>query len=333
MTSQALLPFAVCNKARWIAAALALSGAGYASAQAFPSRPVEFIVHTAAGGGSDLFARVVAEIINREKLLPQPVLVVNKGGGGGSVALSHIASRHGDPYTVLTVAVGIVLTAHLRAGLDIGPDKIQPLALLGFDLSALAVREDSPYKSVRQFVDAAKANPKSIIIAVGSVGGTGHYFAYQLEKATGARFTIVSMKSGSDAALAVLGGHVQATTENLSEMMHQVEAKKMRILAVPAETRVRGIPDVPTLRELGLEIRMGSGRGFAAPAGIPKEAAAALEATFELVYKSAAWKEYSARNMFEDVYMNGAEFSRYLAARQPERVQYMHEIGLVQKKP
>lgn len=301
--------------------------------QPYPSRPLELIVHTGAGGGSDLFARVVAEIINREKLLPQPLVVVNKGGGGGAVALTHIASRHGDPYTVFTVAVGIVLTAYLRTGLDIGPDKIQPLALLGFDLSALAVREDSPYKTLSQLVDAAKANPKSITVGVGSVGGTGHYLAYQIEKATGARFNMVSMKSGRDAVLAVLGGHVQATTENLSEMMQQVEARQMRILGLPAERRLRGIPDVPTLKEQGLEIRVGSGRGFAAPAGVPREAAAALEATFKMVYKSAAWKEHSARNMFEDIYMNGAEFSRYLAGRQPELAQYMHEIGLVQRKP
>jgi putative tricarboxylic transport membrane protein len=308
------------------------AGASGAWAQAFPAKPVELIVHTGAGGGSDLFARVVAEIINREKLLPQPLVVVNKGGGGGALALTHIASRRGDPYTVLTVAVGIVLTAYLRTGLDIGPDKIQPLALLGFDLSALAVREDSPYRNVRDLVEAAKANPRSITFGVGSVGGTGHYFAYQIEKATGARFNIVSMKSGNAAVLAVLGGHVQATTENLSEMMQQVEAKQMRILGLPAERRVRAIPDVPTLKEQGLEIRLGSGRGFAAPAGVPKEAAAALEATFELVYKSAAWREHSTRNMFEDVYMNGAEFSRFLAGRQPELARYLHEIGLVQKK-
>ncbi len=301
--------------------------------QPYPSRPLELIVHTGAGGGSDLFARVVAEIVNKEKLLPQPWVVVNKGGGGGAVALTHISSRRGDPYTVLTVAVGIVLTAYLRTGLDIGPDKIQPLALLGFDPSALAVREDSPYKSVKDLVDAAKANPKSVTFAVASFGGAGHYFVYQIEKATGARFNVVSMKSGRDAMLAVLGGHVHATTENLSEMMQQVEAKKIRILGVTAERRVQGAADMPTLKEQGLDIRMASGRGFAAPAGVPRHAAAALEATFELVYKSAAWKEYSARNLFEDVYMNGAEFSSFLAGRQSELARYMHEIGLVQKKP
>lgn len=321
---------------RWLAAALALAGADGAWAQApashFPSRPIELIVHTGAGGGSDLFARVVAEIINKDRLLPQPVVVVNKGGGGGAVALTHIAGRRGDPYTVLTVAVGIVLTAYLRTGLDIGPDKIQPLALLGFDSSALAVREDSPYRTVKDLVEAARASPRSVTFAVGSIGGTGHYFAYQVERVAGVRFNIVSMKSGRDAVLAVLGGHVQATTENLSEMLPQVEARQLRILGVPAERRVRGVADVPTLKEQGFDIRLGSGRGFAAPAGVPREAAVALEATFEQVYRSTAWKEHSARNLFDDVYMSGAEFSRFIAARQPELARYLHEVGLVQKK-
>jgi putative tricarboxylic transport membrane protein len=316
-----------------LAALPALVPAREAYAQAFPSRPVELIVHTGPGGGSDLFARVVAEIVNRDKLLAQPMVVVNKGGGGGAIALTHIGGRRGDPYTVLTVAVGIVLTAHLRTGLDIGPDKIQPLALLGFDSSALAVREDSPYRGVRDLVEAAKAHPKSVIFAVASFGGAGHYFVYQLEKATGARFNVVSMKSGRDAMLAVLGGHAHATSENLSEIMQQVEAKSIRVLGVSSERRIPGAADMPTLKEQGLDIRMASGRGFAAPAGVPREAAAALEAAFEQVYRSAAWKEYAARNLFEDVYMNGAEFSRYLAGRQPELARYFTEIGLVAKKP
>ena len=311
----------------------ALAPAQFALSQPYPTRPLELIVHTGPGGGSDLFARVVAEIVNKEKLLPQPWVVVNKGGGGGVVALTHIGSRRGDPYTVLTVAVGIVLTAHLRTGLDIGPDKILPLALLGFDPSALAVREDSPFRSARDLVEAAKANPKSITFAIASFGGAGHYFIYQIEKATGARFNVVSMKSGRDAMLAVMGGHVHATTENLSEMIQQVEAGKIRILGVTAERRLPGAADMPTLKEQGLDIRMASGRGFAAPAGIPREAAAALEATFELVYRSAGWKEYSGHNQFEDVYMNGAEFSRFLAGRQPELTRYFHDIGLVHKKP
>lgn len=303
-----------------------------APGQPFPAKPIEFVVHTAAGGGSDLFTRVVTDIITREKLLPQPVIVLNKGGGGGVIAYSYVSAKRGDPYTVLAVATTVFLGAPLRSGLDIGLDKFQPLALLGFDLNSLAVREDAPYKTFKELVEAAKANPNTINVGIGSVGGTAHYLTYLIEKATGAKFKTVSFKSGGDAVLAVLGGHVQATTENLSEMMAQVEAKKMRVLGVPSEKRLPTAPDLPTFKEQGMDIRAGVGRGFAAPVGVPEEAAAALEATFGRVYKSAAWREYATRNMYEDVYMNGAEFARYLSSRQAELHQYFNDIGLVKKK-
>lgn len=320
----------------WFIAAVLVTigagGAGEAESQSYPSRPIELIVHTGPGGGSDLFTRVVADIITREKLLAQPVVVLNRGGGGGAVAYSYVSSKRGDPYTVLAIATTVFLTVALRSGLDIGPEKFQPLGLLGFDLNCLAVREDSPYRTFRDLVEAAKASPKTINVAVGSVGATGHYLVYLIEKATGARFNVVSMKSGGEAVLAVLGGHVHATTENLSEMMQQVEAKKMRVLGVPSENRLQSAADLPTFKEQGLDVRAGVGRGFAMSAGVPGDAAAALEAAFERVYRSAAWREYATRNLFEDVYLNGTEFAHYLANRRTELQQYIQDIGLAKPR-
>ena len=306
---------------------LALACAADAWAQAFPVKPVELVVHTAAGGGGDLFARTVAEIITRDKLLPQPLVVTNKGGGGGTIAFNYVAGKRGDPYILLAVPSTVLLTAPLRSGLDIGLDKFTPLGSLALDPNALAVRADSPYATLGDMIEAAKREPESIVIAFGSIGGTGHYFAYQLEKTTGARFRTVSMK-GAQAVLSVLGGHVHATTENLSEVMGHVEAKKMRILGVPTAQRIAAAPDIPTLREQGYDIRTGVRRGFAAPAGIPKEAAAVLEAMLEKAHQSAAWKEHAARNLLDSTYLNGAGFARFLAERQPDMVQFMKDAGL-----
>ena len=317
-------------RGRWLAGALALACAGYASAQAYPTRPVELVVHTAAGGGGDIFARTVAEIIAKEKLLPQPLVVNNKGGGGGAIAFNYVAGRRGDPYVLLAVPSTVLLTAPLRSGLDIGLDKFTPLASLGLDLNAVTVRADAPYATMADFVAAAKREPNTIVIAFGSIGGTAHYLAYQIEKVTGARFRTVSMK-GAQAVLSVLGGHVHATTENLSEVMGHVEAKKMRVIGVPSGQRLAAAPGIPTLREQGFDIRSGVRRGFAAPAGIPKESAAVLEAMLERVHQSAEWKEYAARNLLENTYLDGAAFSRYLAERQPDMVQFMKDVGLVGK--
>ncbi len=307
-------------------AMLSAAAAG-ACAQAFPAKPVELVVHTSAGGGGDLFARTVAEIISKERLLPQPLVVSNKGGGGGTIAFNYVAGKRGDPTILLAVPSTVLLTAPLRSGLDIGLDKFTPLASLGLDLNALSVAADAPWKTMAEFVAAAKREPGLLVIAFGSIGGTAHYLAYQIEKTTGARFKIVSMK-GAQAVLSVLGGHVHATTENLSEVMAHVEAKKMRVIGVPAAQRLAAAPGIPTLREQGFDIRSGVRRGFAAPAGIPKEAAATYEAMLAKVHQSAEWKEHAARNLLDNTYLDSAAWGRYLAERQPDMVQFMKDAGL-----
>jgi putative tricarboxylic transport membrane protein len=304
---------------------------GYA--QTYPSKPIELVVHTSPGGGSDLVARTFAEVVAREKLLPQILIVQNRSGGSGAIAQSYVVGKRADPYVVLSAAVSVVLSVPVRTGMDVGIDKLTPLGMIGIDLNALTVREDSPYRTVQDLVNAAKAKPKSINIAIGSTGATAHYFLYHIEKLTGARFNVVSFKSGPDAAVAVLGGHVHATTENLADVLPHAESKKMLILGIPAQRRLTGLPNVPTMKEQGLDLHIGAGRGFAAPAGIPRDAAIVLEQTVAKVHKSAGWREFMAKFMYEDVYMNAEEFGRYLATRQVDMQRFLSDMGLVQKKP
>ena len=157
-------------------------------------------------------------------------------------------------------------------------------------------------------------------------------FVYTLEKLSGARFNVVVMKSGAEAVTAVLGGHVHWNTGQLCDAMPHVEAGKMRILAVASQQRLASLAAIPTMKEQGLDMHVAAGRSFAAPAAIPKDAAAFLESLFERVYKSTGWQDYMARNLMEPVYMNGAEYGRYLAARQPEFTQFITEMGLAGRK-
>ena len=301
------------------------------AAQPYPSRPIEMVSPTGAGGGSDLVARMVADIVAKEKLLPQPLVVQNRPGGGGAIGQQYAAGKRGDPYVILLAGTGLI-TVPLRTGLDVGLDKFQPLGMIGVDLNSLAVREDSPYRTVKDFVAAARANPKSINIAITFPGGSAHSMVYRLEQASGAKFNTVSFKSGTDAVTAVLGGHVHATAENLGEVMPHVETKKLRLLAVPAMKRPAGLPDVPTLKESGYDIHAGGYRAFVAPAGIPREALVLWDATLAKVHKSATWREYMARNMYEDLYMNADQFTRWLVSQQAETTRFLTEMGLVLKK-
>ena len=311
-----------------IPGALLALAATTAPAQPYPSKTIEFVVHTAPGGGTDLFARVVTDIMQKEKVVPQPLIVSNKTGGGGAVAFNYIKSRRGEPHVVLTVATGSLLTNVARKDLGLGLDIYTPIAFFAVDPQAIMVNADSKFANVKELIEAARKQPDTIVCAVTSAGGSGRVALYMIEKATGAKFKFVSFKGGGDAVLAVLGGHVHFTTENISEAFGPIEAKQMRILGLTTEKRLPQFPDVATLTEQGVNVQVGTGRGFAMPAGVPKETAAYMESALEKVHKSKAWQDFSYKNVFENRWMNGAQFAAYLVQRQAEMQDFLQSVGL-----
>jgi len=300
-------------------------------AESYPSKPIELIVHTSAGSGGDIVSRAVAEILRKERLLPQPVLVVNRVGGSGVVAFNYFQTRRGDPYYMLSVT-GTMLALAYRPDTNIGLDRYTPLALFAIDPQTIMVPFDSPYKSVKDLLEAARREPGSLVVANSSPQGTGRMLVYLLEKHTpGAKFRIVNFKGGGDAVTSVAGGHTHFTTENLAEGLGFVEGKKLRVLAIAASERLPQAPDVPTLQESGYPITAGTMRGFAFTAGVPKEAVAIMEGALERVHKSAAWKELARRNIYQDVFLGSEDFRAFLVKRFEEYRGFYEEIGLGRK--
>jgi putative tricarboxylic transport membrane protein len=148
----------------------------------------------------------------------------------------------------------------------------------------------------------------------------------------GAKFRFVTFKGGGDAVTATAGGHTTFTTENLSEGLGFVEAKTLRVLAIAADRRLPQAPDVPTLQELGYPITAGTIRGFTFTAGVPKEAVTTMEAALEKVHRSPTWKELVKRNIFQDVFLGSAEFTKFLAQRMEEYRGFYDAINLGKKK-
>ena len=311
--------------------AAAFACAAAAPAQTYPSKAVEFIVHVNPGGGTDVFARLVTEIMTRDKLVTQPLVVQSRTGGAGVVAFTYTKGKRGDPHTVLTIATGSFLTAASRPDLDLGLEHFTPLAFFARDPQGIIVNADSKYRTFKDLIDDAKGQPGEIVCAVTSATGTGRQTLWRLEKETGSRFKFVTFKAGSEAILSVLGGHVPFTTENVSEAWAHIEAKKMRVLAVTTGQRMPALPDVPTLTELGYKVQIGTGRGFVMPAGVPKDAAAAMEALLEKVHKSARWQEYAVNNLYENLWMGSAEFSRYLIEQRAAQKEFVDSLGLGKK--
>jgi len=304
-----------------------------AAAQAYPTRPVEVIVHTSAGSGGDVVSRAVAEIVRREKLLPQALVVNNRVGGAGSLAFNFFKSKRGDPYFVLSVT-GTLLALAYRPDTNIGLENYTPLALMAIDPQTIMVKADSPYRNFKELMEAARNSPESVVAATTSIQGTGRMVVYLMEKAVpGAKFRFVTFKGGSDAVTSVAGGHTTFTTENLSEGLSFVEGKLLRVLAIAADKRLPEAPDVPTLQELGYPITAGTIRGFTFTAGVPKEAVVTMETALAEVHRSAAWKEIVRRNIFQDVFLGSADFTRFLRERMEEYRGFYDAIGLSKQKP
>jgi putative tricarboxylic transport membrane protein len=299
-------------------AVLIAAAATTACAQAYPTRPIETTVHTSAGSGGDIVSRAVAEIIRRDKLLPQPLQVVNRVGGSGALAYNFFKGKRGDPYHMLSVT-GTIFAMAYRPDINIGLENYTPVALMAVDPQTIMVPANSPYKSVKELMEAARKSPETLVAATTSIQGTGRLLIYLLEQAVpGAKFRFVTFKGGSDAITSTAGGHTAFTTENLSEGLGFVEARTLRVLAISSEKRLPQAPDIPTLQELGYPIVAGTIRGFTFAAGVPKEAVSTMEAALEQVHKSAGWKELAKRNLYEDTFLGSAEFTKYLATRYKE---------------
>jgi putative tricarboxylic transport membrane protein len=314
-----------------LAFALALAAAT-ASAQTWPSRPVEFVVHTAPGGGTDLFARVVSEIITKNKLLSQPININNRSGGSGAIAYTYIKTKQGEPHTVMTVATLAMLTQVLRPELEIRMEHFTPIAFVASDPQAVMVPADSPYKTFKELLEGGKNAPGGLAASVTSAGGSGHMLAWMIERQSGGKVKIVFNKGGGDALIQVMGGHTHFSTENVSEGYSAVQGKKLRVLAVSSLQRLPIVPDAPTLKEVGMDVHMGTGRGFAMPGNVPKEAVARMESVLERVYKSPEWKEHAEKNMFENIWMGSGEYAKHLAVRLVQQREFLTAVGIIQKQ-
>lgn len=315
-----------------VAGTLAAFTGALVNAQTYPSKPIELVVHTSAGSGGDVISRQMAEIVRRDKLLPQPFVVVNKTGGSGVIGLSYFKTKRGDPHYMLSVTSTILALAY-RPDVAITLDNYTPVALYAIDPQTIMVAAESPYKTFKDLVEALRRDPGAFTAATTSATGTGRLVLHLMEKAVpGLKIKFVTFKGGGDAVTSVAGGHTQFTTENLSEGLGLVEAKKLRVLAVTTDKRLPQVPDIPTLVEQGFPITAGTIRGFTFTAGVPKQAVDTMEAALRKAHESPDWKEFAKRNMYQDIFLGSAEFSKFLETKMVEYKEFYDAIGLAGKK-
>jgi putative tricarboxylic transport membrane protein len=293
------------------ACAAALAAPGLAHAQWKPTKTVDIIVHTGPGGGSDVLARSIATMIEKEKLVPVRMNVINKPGGNGAVAAAAIAEKKDDPHTIGLVTSVWIANALTTSEAKITVHDLKPIAQLMLEPAVFAVRADSPYKTLKDFVDAAKAKPGALKQSGGSVTSRDNIVRQQLQNATGAKWVFVSFPGGGERLAALLGGHVDIMVIEPQEAGEQVRAGKLRVLAQLAEKRLPGYADAPTLKEAGFDVKPTPQiRGVVAPPAMPDEAAKYWEGVFEKLHQSATWKKYIVDNQLEEHFAKGEEFRK-----------------------
>jgi putative tricarboxylic transport membrane protein len=292
---------------------LALPGLARAQAQAWrPTRDVEFVIPFAVGGGADLMARVIQKIITDERLVPVPVNPVNRPGGGGAVGIAYVAaSRRNEPHTIVAIN-GTTQITPIMVPTARTLTEVRPIANVMLDDFLLFVRADSPHQTAAAFAAAAKAAPARSISF--STGGTTDQMAITVfGRAVGAEFNMVNFNSGGEALTALLGGHVQAAIGNPLEFMGHLQSRAIRALGVFRDTRFADLPDVPTMKEQGINAEnFQMWRGVAVPRGVNDAAAAYWTDVMRRVVATEAWKRYLRENVASEAPIFGADFTAFL---------------------
>jgi putative tricarboxylic transport membrane protein len=276
-------------------------------AQSFLNKPIEFVCHAAAGGGSDLQARFLQSVIEKEKLCPQTIAVVNRAGGGGAIAFAYVAGKKGDPHFWLTATTSFLTTPLLGKSKYTYKD-FTPITNLAYDDFLVTVRADAPWKTMKDLVDDAKKRPGQIRTGGTYAPGTDAIIDHLIGREAGIKFNYIPYKSGGEAMIALLGGNLDMFYPNPGEALAQMEAKKVRILGVASNKRLEGAPNIPTLKEMGYNVSMQQIRSIAAPKDIPQEAVRYYEELFRKVANSSIWKEkYIKENLLTWDYTTSAE--------------------------
>lgn len=294
-----------------VVAAAALASA-HASAQWKPSKPIEVIVHTGPGGGADVLARFIANAVEKEKLAPVRMQVTNKTGGGGITAMHYVVEKKGDPHAI-AIFTGNWLTNPLtRSEAKVTVKDMTPIVRLVLEPALIAVKADAPYKTLKDFVDAAVKQPGQLKQSGGSITSRDNVVRQLIMKDTGANWAFISFPGGGERIAALLGGHVQMMVVEPQEAGEHIRGGNMRVIAQVTDKRLAGFPNVPTLKEAGYDVPIvPQVRGVVAPPGMPPEAVAYYEDLFMRLAKTPTWRKYLEDNQFEDGYMRSAELSKF----------------------
>jgi len=293
-----------------------------------PTKPIQLIAAAAPGGGSDVMARTMAQILGSEKLSPQPLIVQNIPGGGSAIGTTQVARMKGDTHALLVFnpasVAGLLVAGKGAATIH----DLTMIAQLALDEQFIVVRSDSRFKTIQEIVAESKKKENSLSIA--GADQADRTCSRLFEKAAGIKMRFAQFNSGGEAITALLGGHVDMIWANPPEFISQYDAKMVRPIIVAQENRIQQFKDVPTFRENGLDVIFKFYRGVVAPPGLPPEVVAYYESMLKSLSDTKAWKEnYLAKNMLSPGWQTSQEFTKTVHDSEAMFEDALKSLGLI----
>jgi tripartite-type tricarboxylate transporter receptor subunit TctC len=314
---------------RPLAALLLALVTNFAVAADYPVRPITFVVPWGAGGGTDSVARIIASVMERD--LGKPINVVNRTGGSGVVGHAAIATAKPDGYTIgmVTTEIGMM---HHQGLTQLTGASFTALGLVNYDPTAIQVRTDAPYKTIKDLFDAIRANPGKLKASGTAQGGSWHVsLCGLLNQQKIPPNAVVWVPSASNAAglLDLVAGGVDFVPGSHPEGRSLIDAGKVRSLVVFADEPSKLYPSVPTgAKELGVHWDIGAWRGIGAPKNLPKDIEARLQAAVKKAYDSKEYQDFMNQRGFGLRWAGPKDFATYMEETDKEMGKVMKEVGL-----
>lgn len=308
--------------------AFSLALAGGAASAAFPDKPIRIICTAAAGSPLDSMARMVAKLLGNE--LKVPVVVENKVGGTGAVGMALAMQLPADGYTLVT-ATGSTSFLMADAQSNYSTDDFLFFRGLQSEPSSMAVRADSPYKSLKELVAALKATPDKVSVGGFAAAGFHQFVYYRLQQEAGFKGVWVPFNGGNQAVLALMGAHVQAAGITPSSALPQIQRGELRLLGISSARRDPNFPDVPTYKEQGIDVVEEIWRGLMVRKGASPEVLATLNAALDRMEASPEWKTFMVDNKQTAMRLSSAQMQKHVEAEVKSRREFLKGLGTAAK--
>jgi len=307
---------------------IALAGAWSWAASDFPAKPIELIVPYPAGGSTDVAARALAKAA--EQVLKQPIVIINKAGGGGVVGMSGVATAKNDGYTLGTLPPAVFNAYYMQDIPFVPVEAFAPVMVFGGWSFGLFVKSDSPWKNVSDFVRYAKENPGNIKFSTPGPGTSPHLAIAELALKADIKLVHVPQKGDPPSITALLGGHIIAASGSSTFFPH-VKSGDLRMLATYGDSRLAAFPSVPTLKESGYDISYPSYLGIVGPKGLPESVVQVLNNAFKKAMEDQHFKKTMETFDMPVTYLGTAEYKHYITKIDKDSATLIPALGLQKK--